>query len=250
MLRSLRANGITEQPFLSTYRPSSLPDCADRAVSSSAVNSSNALPSRSSPAWSRKAISWSSGEPIIEAGFGQPDPGPGRPILAPAVRALAHPRARSAGNSASIPAEPPKIKLWVAASQTLLVVTVVETNPYEGGRGRAVSSLACCMRIIAQWTFRVWDAGGGGLSGLLEIRLIGRARHADCLIGSFWPSNSTFLGHRIVAADLTGNALTIHPGIPSQPLRAIPVCVLNVTAKFRSALRQISGLHWAEVPPD
>jgi hypothetical protein len=73
------------------------------------------------------------------------------------------------------------------------------------------------MRIIAQWTFRVWDAGIDGRScGLLENRLIGRARHAIVLSDSLRPSNSTGRENRGRAADLTGNALTIHPGIPSQ----------------------------------
>jgi hypothetical protein len=74
------------------------------------------------------------------------------------------------------------------------------------------------MRIIAQWTFRVWDAGiDGRSSGLLENHLIGRARHAIVLSDSLRPSNSTGRENRIRAADVTGNALTIHPGIPSQP---------------------------------
>jgi hypothetical protein len=73
------------------------------------------------------------------------------------------------------------------------------------------------MRIIAQWTFRVWDAGIDGRSSvLLENRLIGRARHAIVLSDSLRPSNSTGRENRIRAADFTGNALTIHPGIPSQ----------------------------------
>ena len=74
------------------------------------------------------------------------------------------------------------------------------------------------MRIIAQWTFRVWDAGiDGESSGLLENRPIRRARHAIVLSDSLRPSNSTGRENPIRAADLTGNALTIHPGIPLRP---------------------------------
>ena len=88
----------------------------------------------------------------------------------------------------------------------------------KAARRRRGLGLDCCMRIIAQWTFRVWDAGiDGGSSGSLENRLIGRARHAIVLSDSLRPSNSTGREIRIRAADLTGNALTIRPGIPLRP---------------------------------
>ena len=45
--------------------------------------------------------------------------------------------------------------------------------------------LDCCMRIIAEWTFRVWGAGinGGSSGGPVRDRRIGPCSSRDCLIG-------------------------------------------------------------------
>jgi hypothetical protein len=85
----------------------------------------------------------------------------------------------------------------------------------KAARRRRGRGLDCCMRIIAQWTFRVWDAGIDGESnGSLENRPIRRARHAIVLSDSPPPSNSTHRENPAGEAALTGNALTIRPGIP------------------------------------
>ena len=120
------------------YRACSIRDGADRAVSSSAVNSSNALPSRSSPAWSRKAISWSSGEPITVGQLSQLDRVQVAQTLPQPLELSLHPQrgllqlGMGLGGAA-------KDQALVTSGQTLLVVTVVETKSDEGGAEAARS---------------------------------------------------------------------------------------------------------------
>ena len=117
-LRS-RGKEITEQQF---YRPSSLLDGAERAVSSSAVNSSNARPSRSSPALSRKAISWSSGESMIVASSASSTGSRSPRSLPQPLEFLLHPQRGLPQLGVGLGGAA-KDQGLVATSQTLLVVT-------------------------------------------------------------------------------------------------------------------------------
>ena len=107
----------------------------------------------------------------------------------------------------------------VASGQTLLVVTVVKTKSDEGGAEAARSWVG-----LLHENHRAVDLSRVGCrnrwpdrAGHCENRRIGRARHAIVLSDSLRPSNSTGRENRIRAADVTGNALTIRPGIPLRP---------------------------------
>ena len=202
-------------------KPFDLPlsrDGADRAVSSSAVKSSNALPSRSRPALSRKAISWSSGESIIVGQLGQlgwVEVAQTQPLP---IELLFHPQRGlpQLGMGLGGAAEDQGL---VAAGQTLLVVTVVETKSDQGGAEAARSWAG-----LLHQDHRAVDLSRVGCRNRWRIerrrvanRLIGRARHAIVLSDSLRPSNSAGRENRTGAADVTGNGLTIRPGIPSRP---------------------------------
>ena len=77
----------------------------------------------------------------------------------------------------------------------------------------------CCIRIIAQWTFRVWVAGIDGGSSGADWRSAGSAvlvtRLSYRILSGIKQHGSRESRSR--AVDVTGNALTIRPGIPSRP---------------------------------
>ena len=173
------------------YRQSSLRDCAERAVSSSAVISSNARPCRSRPALSRRAISWSSGESIIvassasSAGSRSPRPAPPIELLFHSQRGLLQLGVGLGGAAED--------QALVAAGQTVLVVTVVETKSDEGGAEAARSWAG-----LLHENHREVGLSRVGCRNQWRIergrdpdRRIGRARHAIVLSDSLRPSNST-----------------------------------------------------------
>ena len=107
----------------------------------------------------------------------------------------------------------------VTSGQTLLVVTVVKTKSDQGGAGGG----AVVEWMAASGSSRFGPFACGMPESMadraapLANRMISRARHAIVLSDSLRTSNSTEREISTRAMDLTGNALTIHPGIPSRP---------------------------------